>query len=72
MASLDPLKCGHGADGRLNIVEMLSASCKLESPFVEGAGVRGGRKAGSRVVGTGEPSLAAGPPSVPTPHPSRV
>lgn len=26
MVRLDPLNCGHGADGRLNIVEMLNAS----------------------------------------------
>lgn len=48
MARLDPLRCVHGADGRLNIVEMLNAGRKLESPLLAGAGERGGRRAGCR------------------------
>lgn len=71
MARLDPLGCGHGADGRLNIVEMLNAGRKLERALLAGAGERGGRRAGAG-PGTGEPSLAAGPLTEPTPHPSAV
>lgn len=48
MARLDPLGCVHGADGRLNIVEMLNAGRKLERPLLAGVGERGGRRAGCR------------------------